>query len=92
MAVEQTYRKDEEGRVFLRQKETMKDVDGNTFTVVDKEVEFNHKAHLPQLGKKLTEIQLDISELQEEETRLMNKIAAIKAARDTVADSRELRG
>ena len=82
MTVIDTYTKKSDGKIYLRHIETRSDVNGEEFTIQDKEVEFDHRKHLPQLQKKLADLRLEIAELETEETRLVNKIAAVETARD----------
>jgi hypothetical protein len=82
MGVTDTYRKKSDGKIYLRHVETRSDVNGKEFTVQDAEVEFDHQKHLPQLQKKLADLRLEIAELEAEEARLLNKISAVKTARD----------
>ena len=82
MAVERTYEK--RGDIMhLRVVEKRTDILGTEFTLTDQEVEFDHEKHLPQLANKLIELQAEIADLQTEETRLVEQITAIEAARDT---------
>ena len=88
MAVEKTYEKRGD-KVYLRVIEKRKDITGAEFTVRDIEVEFDHKKHLPQLAKKLTELQSDTIDFKVDEARLIENIAAIEAAVKTaVKDTR----
>ena len=82
MGVTDTYSKKTDGKIYLRHVETRSDVNGKEFTVQDAEVEFGHSKHLPQLQKKLADVRSEIAELETEETRLVNKISAVKTARD----------
>ena len=82
MTVTDTYSKKADGKIYLRHVETRSDVNGKEFTVQDAEVEFDHRKHLPQLQKKLADVRSEIAELETEETRLVNKIAAVETARD----------
>jgi hypothetical protein len=80
MAVTETYTRKEDGKVYLRHIETRTDITGTEFTLRDKEVEFNHRKHLPQLETNLADIRVEIAELEAEESRLVNKISAVKVA------------
>ncbi len=80
MATIDTYRKGEDGKIYLRHIETKNDINEIEFTIIDKEVEFNTNRHLPRLQTDLSELRTEISKLQTEETRLINKIAAIETA------------
>lgn len=82
MTVTDTYTKKIDGKIYLRHVETRTDIRGTEFTIQDKEVEFDHRKHLPQLQKKLADVRLEIAELETEETRLVNKIRAVETARD----------
>jgi hypothetical protein len=82
MGVTDTYSKKPDGKIYLRHVETRSDVNGKEFTIQDAEVEFDHRKHLPQLQEGLADIRSEIAELEEEETRLVNKIAAVETARD----------
>lgn len=82
MTVVSTYTKKADGRIYLRHVETRSDVTGKEFTIQDAEVEFDHRKHLPQLRNKLADVRSEIGGLEEEETRLVNKIAAVETARD----------
>ncbi len=83
MTVTDTYTRKEDGKIYLRHVETRADVDGREFTIQDAEVEFDHRKHLPQLQNKLADLRSEIAELETEETRLVNKILAVRAARDS---------
>ncbi len=85
MGVTDTYSKKPDGKIYLRHVETREDINGKEFTLQDKEVEFDHAKHIPQLQKKLADLRSEIAELETEETRLVNKIAAVETARDSVA-------
>ena len=82
MSIERTYTKRGD-QVYLREVDNREDVNGKVFTVFDKETEFDHKKHLPQLAKQLTELQEEIADFQVEEARLITQIISIKAARDS---------
>lgn len=82
MGVTDTYSKKPDGKVYLRHVETRTDVIGKEFTLQDKEVEFDHAKHIPQLQKRLADLHLEIAELEAEGARLVNTISAIKTARD----------
>lgn len=83
MTLKKTYEK-REGTMYLREIETKEDIKGVTFTTRDAEVVFDYKKHLPQLAKKLTDLQEEIADIQVDEARLIEQIAAIKTARDSV--------
>jgi hypothetical protein len=82
MTVTDTYTKKADGKVYLRHVETRSDVTGKEFTLQDQEVEFDHRKHLPQLQTELVDLRLEIAELEGEKARLVNKISAVKTARD----------
>jgi hypothetical protein len=82
MPVTDTYTKKPDGKVYLRHVETRADVIGKEFTIQDQEVVFDYEKHLPQLEKKLVDLRLEIAELETEETRLVEKIAAVETAKD----------
>ncbi len=82
MAIETTYRKDNDGKMYLRQMETKEDVNGDVFTLVDKEIEFNHTAHIPQIQKRLDLVQEEIADLQKAEKMYIDRLNAITVARD----------
>lgn len=81
MAIERTYTKRGD-KIYLKEIEMREATDGTMFKIVDRETEYNHKKHLPQIADKLTELQEEIADLQKDETVLITTIAAIKAARD----------
>ena len=52
------------------------------FTLVDKEIEFNHTAHIPQIQKRLDLVQEEIADLQKAEKMYIDRLNAITVARD----------
>lgn len=82
MTLEKTYEK-REGIMYLRVIEKKEDIKGVTFTTKDAEVVFDYKKHLPQLGKRLVDIQEEITDLQTDEARLIIQIEDINAAADS---------
>ena len=81
--ITETFTKKQDGNIYLRQVEKEQDINSVEFTTRDVEVLFHYRKHLVQLRDNLREIREEISELEKEETRLVTRIAAIIAARDS---------
>ncbi len=82
MTVVSTYTKKLDGEIYERRIITRVDVNGKEFTIKDEERVFNYRHYLPRLESRVTELDAEIAELENEKTKVVNKIGAIKVARD----------